>query len=114
MKSHHEILLAEHISERQDIPAPEREFCFALPDRRWRADFAWPDLKLIVEVEGGIRLKHSTSHTGPEGYQKDCRKYNDAALRGWHVLRFTPQMIHSMEAVNTIHKFILEKMVLHG
>ena len=115
MKSHLEILLAEHLKER-DIPEPVREFQFARAQlgRHWRADFAWPDLMLLVEVEGGIRIKGNRSHTGAEGYQKDCRKYNDAMLLGYHVLRFTAQMIYSMEAANTIQRFIIERMEINA
>lgn len=106
MKSHHEILLAQHISER-DIPEPKTQYQFAREiGRHWRSDFAWPEYKLLVEVEGGIEIKGRRSHTGSEGYQKDCRKYNDAAWLGFWVMRFTPMMIHSMEAINEIHRFI--------
>lgn len=31
----------------------EREYVFH-PKRKWRFDFAWPHIKLAVEVEGGV------------------------------------------------------------
>ncbi|MGI0119640.1 hypothetical protein [Zooshikella sp. RANM57] len=34
------------------LPKPETEYIFH-PSRCWRFDFAWPDRKLAVEVEGG-------------------------------------------------------------
>ncbi len=34
------------------LPAPCREIVFC--ERKWRLDFAWPDIKLAVEIEGGI------------------------------------------------------------
>jgi len=110
-KSHLELLLLEHIKDRA-LPEPQPEYPYALSiGRKWRADLAWPDLKLLVEVEGGIRLKHDSAHTGPGGYTKDCRKYNDAVFLGWSILRFTAQMINTFEAVNTIQEFITERMV---
>ena len=55
----------------------EREYRFD-PDRRYRADFAWPTRSLLVEVEGGTR--QYGRHNRHEGFEKDCTKYNRAAL----------------------------------
>jgi len=105
--SHLELLLAEHIKDR-DLPTPIREYLFAHElGRKWRADFAWPDLMLLVEVEGGTKGK--SRHTQADGFQVDCRKYNDAAILGYAVLRFTAEMINTHEAVNTIQEFIEDK-----
>lgn len=38
----------------------------------------------------------------PEGFERDCRKYGEAALRGWKLLRFTRAMIESGEALAMI------------
>lgn len=79
---------------------PEREFRFH-PQRRWRFDFAWPDRKLAVECEGGIFS--FGRHTRGAAYSKDCEKYNQSALLGWTVLRYTiknlDQMIHDLKGV---------------
>ncbi len=68
--------------------------------RRWRADFAFPKAKLLVEVEGGTWTQGR--HTRGKGFEADCDKYNAAATLGWRVLRFTPGMIKRGEAVNVI------------
>ncbi len=71
---------------------PEREFRFH-PERKWRFDFAWPDHKVAVEVEGG---QFSVGrHQRLSGFEADCDKYNSAALLGWAVLRFTSRMIYT-------------------
>ena len=70
--------------------APVREYRFALP-RRFRFDFAWPSERVAVELEGGIWMRGR--HVRGKGYEKDCEKYNLAALRGWRVLRFTRGML---------------------
>ena len=63
--------------------------------RGWRLDFSWPDLKLAVEVDGGV---HRIS-----GMQaRDIEKHNALALAGWMTLRFSPEQCKSGEAVNTI------------
>ncbi len=56
--------------------------------RRWRFDFANPDKKLAVEIEGGIFSRGR--HTRGAGYLKDLEKYNRAAILGWAVLRYAP------------------------
>ena len=72
------------------------EYVFA-PPRRWRFDFAWPDRLIAVEIEGGSWIKGRHNY-GP-GFEADCRKYNTAELMGWTVLRFTPYMVMSGDAI---------------
>lgn len=84
---------------------PHREYKFH-PVRRWKFDFAWPEQMLAVEVEGGIWIKGR--HVTPQGFIKDCEKYNHAAARGWCVLRFGPAEIKNKEALAFI------KRVYHG
>jgi very-short-patch-repair endonuclease len=74
------------------LPAPVRQFKF-LPYRRFRFDFAWPDHKVYVEIEGGTWV--GGRHVRPAGYARDCEKYNQAALNGWVGLRFTSDMLRS-------------------
>lgn len=74
----------------------QREYRFDIPkegekQRKWRFDFAYPDIKLAIEVEGGIWL--GGRHVHPIGFSKDCEKYNAAAKQGWRVFRLVPQMI---------------------
>ncbi len=93
---------------------PNREHRFH-PTRKWRFDFAWPDDRLAVEMEGGVfshpvkcdkckepverfdkRTKRMVrvyatygGHTTNTNFQADCAKYNAAAGLGWIVLRYT-------------------------
>lgn len=85
------------------LPEPEREYKFH-PVRRWRFDFAWPDKMLAVEAEGGTWSRGR--HTRGGGFAKDCEKYNEAALLGWCVLRFTADTIKSGQAISTIERKI--------
>jgi len=74
------------------IPAPEFQFH---PSRRWRFDYAWPDHKLALEVEGGIWRKGGGAHSHPLNIERDCEKYSEAALLGWRILRAAPEMLYS-------------------
>lgn len=88
------------------LPAPEQEYRFH-KTRRWRFDFAWPDVKLAVEIEGGTW--GLGRHTSPAGYAKDCEKYNAAAMDGWMVLRFTSDMVRRGDTYRTVQS-ILNKL----
>lgn len=89
------------------LPLPEREFLFH-KRRKWRFDFAWPDLLIAVEVEGGVFS--GGRHVRGQGYESDCEKYNEAQLIGWMVLRFTPGMIKRGKADQVIEKAIRKAM----
>jgi hypothetical protein len=77
----------------------ERHYRFH-PTRKWEFDFAWPLLMLAVEIEGGTWAWGR--HNQPEGYEKDCEKYNAATLLGWDVYRFTGKMCFDGDAMKTI------------
>ena len=71
-----------------ELPEPVREWRFC--ERMWRFDFAWPEKKVAVEVEGGVWIQGR--HARGTGFIGDCEKYNRAALLGWKVLRYIPHM----------------------
>lgn len=75
-------------------------------DRNWRVDFAWPDRRLIVEVEGGVYT--GGRHTRPSGFVKDIEKYNALTEAGWKVLRFSRREVKSGEALNVIERVLKE------
>lgn len=71
-------------------PELQREFR-AIPDRGFRLDFADPVISLGIEVEGGQWC--GGRHTHGSGFQDDCAKYLEHALRGWVIIRLTDNMI---------------------
>jgi very-short-patch-repair endonuclease len=85
------------------LPAPKTQYRFATP-RRWTFDFCWPDRRIALEVEGGIWTKGR--HTRGVGYEKDCEKYNEAALRGFAVLRVTTGMVKDGRALQVVERAI--------
>lgn len=89
-----ENLLATHLkNDRQ--PEPEREYKFSAFGK-WRFDFAWPELMLAVEVDGGTWA--GGRHSRGKGYERDCRKMNIGQLEGWMILRFTSDQVRSGHA----------------
>lgn len=91
------ILLFESIG----VPGPVSEFLFN-PPRRWRFDYAWPERRLALEIEGGIWT--TGRHVRGKGYENDCEKYNEAALLGWRVLRVTTNMVRDGRALMLLER----------
>ncbi len=87
------------------LPAPAREFKFH-PMRKWRFDFALPDLLIAAEIEGGIWRGKAGRHTSPQGFIADCEKYNEAQMMGWMVLRFTTQQVSNGYALEVWERAI--------
>ena len=71
-------------------PQLEPEYRFA-PTRRWRFDFAHPDTKIAVELDGGTW--NGGRHVRGDGYARDCEKLNAASADGWRVFRLTSDML---------------------
>lgn len=83
---------------------PERQTMFAKKiGRKWLFDFAWPDVKLAVEVQGGIWMKHGAHNTGT-AITRDAEKGNEAALLGWMVLHVTREHIEEGQALTWIRR----------
>lgn len=82
----------------------KREYRFH-PIRQWRFDFAWPDIKLAVEIEGGLYVQGR--HARGAGIEKDAEKYAEALLEGWRVLRVSPKHVVSGRALNWINEAII-------
>jgi very-short-patch-repair endonuclease len=84
----------------------ETEFKFN-PTRKWRADFAIPSVKLLIEIEGGFWIAGRHSRGG--GGEADMDKYNTAAIMGYAVLRFTPKQANNLSAMETIGEWFKEQ-----
>ena len=84
-------------------PGVEREHRFH-QTRKWRFDFAWPDIKVALEVEGGTWA--GGRHTRGKGYEGDCEKYSEAAILGWCVVRATTNMCQDGRAFDLVERAI--------
>ena len=72
------------------LPVPEKEYKFH-PTRKWRLDYAFANVKLAIEIEGGAFTRGR--HTRPMGFIKDMEKYNALTMAGWALLRYLPNKI---------------------
>ncbi len=85
----------------------------------WRADFAWPEHRILVEIEGGLWMgpgrkgEKGGRHIDPRGYMEDMRKYREAAALGWRVFRFSGDEVHDLAAIRFL-EVIFERMDCSG
>lgn len=79
------------------LSEPVTEYRFAAPARQWRFDYAFIAERVAVEVEGGAFS--NGRHVRGAGFVGDMAKYNFAAVRGWAVLRYTPQQMRDGTAL---------------
>lgn len=107
-KSRGEEAFAFHVKA-EGLPVPEREYRFDEGKRLWRFDFAWPEKKIAVEIEGGIWSRGR--HVRGSGFENDCRKMNEAAAQGWFVYRFSSGMVQKGEAIAAMVR-VFERLIL--
>lgn len=119
---------------------PVMQFKFAAPERLWRADFAWPDQKLLVEVDGGgfgrvvvcgrckrpvyrtlksgrrMPIREGGGHNTAEGLRADHEKSNWAIIHGWRVLRYTTKDLEErpIQIAEEIGKLLLGEKAQKG
>lgn len=74
------------------------------PERKWRFDYAVPEYRIALEVEGGVWT--SGRHTRPQGFIGDIEKYNTATLMGWRVFRTTPTELYRTATINLLKEAI--------
>ncbi len=86
------------------LPPATREHRFS-PPRRWRIDFAWPekDIMLALEIEGGAYTQGR--HTRGASFVADMEKYNELAIRGFYLLRVTPEQVEKGEALELLERW---------
>lgn len=91
---------------------PEREHKFH-PSRKWRFDFAFPEQKLAVEVEGitfyGKNKDGSMKlgrHQSGKGIEADLEKYSEAMRLGWSIYRCSQKMVRTGYAIDVIRELL--------
>lgn len=126
------------ITRGDDIAGPEKSYRFH-PQRNWAFDFAWPDAKVAVELEGGAHGRKVTCHNcgvdvralrkdGSPGkvvhtagwhgrvgrFNSDMEKYNEAQRLGWIVIRFSNENITGdpFKTLDYLRDIINERLIV--
>lgn len=74
--------------------------------RKWRFDFAHPDTKIAIEIEGGVW--NAGRHTRGLGFCRDCEKRNAATHAGWRVFNLPAPML-TVEHIQPILMLTISK-----
>lgn len=98
------------------ICVKELEFC---PGRKWRFDYALPEVKIAIEVEGGVfKKRHYQTkdgtfitttggrHNSATGFLGDMEKYNSATVLGWRLIRVIPDELITNKTIDLIRQTI--------
>lgn len=80
------------------LPAPVGEYVF-LPRRKFRFDFAWPELRKAIEVQGMV-------HRIKSRFEADIEKRALALLAGWSVLEVSGASIRDGRAIEWVKEFL--------
>lgn len=99
-----EALMLEKIRE-DGLPEPVCEYK-AIKGRQYPWDFAWPESRLLVEIQGGIYQRGA--HSRGAGIERDMEKLNLATLAGYRCLQFSRRMIEDGTAVAKIRQALEE------
>jgi len=73
----------------------------------WRMDYAWPDQKVALEVEGGVWV--NGAHNRPAHFLSDMAKYNAAGAMGWIVLRCQPKDLMKATTVEMVKRAMVNR-----
>lgn len=102
-----ELLMFQQIKTSGLEEGCERDYRFAMPERKWALDFAWPARRIALEVEGGTWVEGR--HSRAQGFERDAEKYCEAAIAGWRVLRVTNHMVEDGRALGYLER-LFERM----
>jgi very-short-patch-repair endonuclease len=65
----------------------EMQYLPRIKGRKWRIDFAYPNLKIAIEVQG-VNYVTGFGHQDPSQMKKDFEKINALVSEGWRVFLF--------------------------
>lgn len=82
---------SQQLSDSSDI-APHQRNYFFMPDRDFELDYAWPSVKVAVEVQG-------MAHRIKGKFKRDIEKRALALMAGWKVLEVDSSAIRDGRAL---------------
>jgi len=77
--------------------------------KNYRIDYAIPiscELKIAIEIDGGIWKKGNSGHSSGKGILRDMNKTNLLSASGWKIIRITPDKQFSIDVLDAIKTYI--------
>lgn len=83
--------VARFLFREAGLPLPHTQYVIRTDNGTFiaRADFAWPHVWLVVEIDG------FAFHSSESAFQSDHDRQNELELAGWTVLRFTAKDVRN-------------------
>ena len=81
------------------LPIPVAEHRFH-PTRKWRMDWAWPEQRVALEIDGGVWVRGA--HGRGTGIVRDQEKGREAAALGWRILRCQPKELFTASVIDAL------------
>jgi very-short-patch-repair endonuclease len=109
------IIAPDLLLEREfsDIPCwesdYERRYAKSKRSKRYRADFAHPDARVTIEIQGGTWNRGR--HVQATGYARDARKFNLVQLSGWQVFLLVTETATDHEVLYEIASHIRNRLL---
>ncbi len=91
---------SQQLADNPDLPAHQRNYFF-LPNRDLELDYAWPQVKVAVEVQG-------MAHRIKGKFKRDMEKRALALLAGWRVLEVGGDQVRSGQALEWLRELLGE------
>jgi hypothetical protein len=74
----------------------------------WEFDGIFHEYKLLIEIQGGVWRRGGGAHSHPTDIIRNMQKQNDATLRGFRLLQFTPDEVLNHTAVHYTQRVLIE------
>lgn len=92
--------------EQFGLPKPVAEFKWH-PTRKFRADYAWPEHRVLLELQGGVYT--FGKHGRGSGIVKDMEKVSEASALGWLTIQILPKDLMSVKTTNYVKQAIANR-----
>lgn len=93
-----------------NMPIPRHNYRFDLPHSRREIDWAWPEAKVGIEVQGGVHI--NGAHVRARGLRADYEKLNDLIDDDWKVFYLTTDMVvdDPMRTLTIVQRTLQERL----
>lgn len=75
-------------------------------ERLYRLDYAIPQFKIAIEVNGGIHMRGKSGHSSGKGIKRDMDKANLLNINGWTLIQVEPNELLTIKVIDLIKKAI--------
>lgn len=97
------------IPESDPVHQYEIEGCKSDANRTYKFDFAWPLVKIVIEVDG-----HGYGHVTPKGRSNSATKARRALALGWTVIPITTTCMGSKDKLERVCQEVAEIVFSKG